>query len=62
MDEGAIIVHGHAGDVLMLSSRGGKTFVRDDVGYRTGIHMKEYGEKKPVIVVGARRPHRARGP
>lgn len=52
MDEGTIIVHGHAGDVLMLSSRGGKAFVRDDVGYRTGIHMKEYGEKKPVIVVG----------
>lgn len=52
MDEGTIIVHGHAGDVLGLSSRGGKFFIREDVGYRTGIHMKEYGEKKPIVVVG----------
>ncbi len=26
--------------------------MRDDVGYRAGIHMKEYGEKKPVLVIG----------
>ena len=32
--------------------RGGKVFIRDDVGYRTGIHMKEYREKKPYLVVG----------
>ncbi len=25
-----------------LSARGGKIFIRDDVGYRAGIHMKEY--------------------
>lgn len=52
MNEGTIIIHGHAGDVPLLSARGGKIFVRDDVGYRAGIHMKEYGEKKPVLVVG----------
>ncbi len=52
MNEGTIIVHGHAGDVPLLSARGGHLFVRDDVGYRAGIHMKEYGEKKPVLVVG----------
>jgi len=34
--------------------RGGKIFVRDDSGYRTGIHMKEYKDKKPVIVIGGR--------
>ena len=52
MNEGEIIVHGHAGDILGLSARGGRIFVRDDVGYRAGIHMKEYGDKKPVVVIG----------
>ncbi|MCL0029937.1 hypothetical protein M1N19_03120, partial [Dehalococcoidia bacterium] len=52
MNEGEIVVHGHAGDILGLSARGGKIFVREDVGYRAGIHMKEYGDKKPVLVIG----------
>ena len=52
MDSGEIIVHGRAGDILGLSARGGEIFVRDDVGYRAGIHMKEYKEKKPAIVIG----------
>jgi len=52
MNNGEIIVHGHAGDIIGLSARGGKIFVRDDVGYRAGIHMKEYQDKKPVLVIG----------
>jgi glutamate synthase domain-containing protein 3 len=52
MNGGEIIVHGHAGDILGFSARGGKIFVREDVGYRAGIHMKEYGDKKPVVVIG----------
>ncbi|MBM4463636.1 MAG: hypothetical protein FJ012_09980 [Chloroflexi bacterium] len=52
MNSGEIIVHGRAGDITGLSARGGKIFVRDDVGYRAGIHMKEYGDKKPVLVIG----------
>jgi glutamate synthase domain-containing protein 3 len=52
MNEGEIIVHGHAGDVIGLSARGGKIFVKKDVGYRAGIHMKEYEDKKPVLVIG----------
>ena len=52
MDEGKIVVHGHAGDITGYSMRGGSIFIRDDVGYRVGIHMKEYREKRPVIVVG----------
>ena len=52
MNEGEIVVHGHAGDILGFSARGGKIFVREDVGYRAGIHMKEYGDKKPVVVIG----------
>lgn len=52
MNSGEIIVHGHAGDITGLSARGGKIFVREGVGYRAGIHMKEYGDKKPVLVIG----------
>lgn len=52
MNDGEIIIHGRAGDILGLSARGGKIFVRDSVGYRAGIHMKEYLDKKPMIVIG----------
>ncbi|WP_026487410.1 GltB/FmdC/FwdC-like GXGXG domain-containing protein [Caldanaerobius polysaccharolyticus] len=52
MNEGKVIVHGHAGDVIGYAMRGGVIYVRDDVGYRVGIHMKEYMDKVPAIVVG----------
>jgi glutamate synthase domain-containing protein 3 len=52
MNNGEIIVHGHAGDIVGLAARGGKIFVREDVGYRAGIHMKEFKEKKPIVVIG----------
>jgi glutamate synthase domain-containing protein 3 len=52
MNEGEIIVYGHAGDIIGLSARGGKIFVREDVGYRAGIHMKEYQGRKPALVIG----------
>jgi glutamate synthase domain-containing protein 3 len=52
MNDGEIVVHGHAGDILGMSMRGGKIFVKEDVGYRMAIHMKEYKEKKPVVVIG----------
>lgn len=52
MDAGEITVEGRAGDVLGFSMRGGKIFVRDNVGYRTALHMKEYEDKRPVVVIG----------
>src|SRR3990170_2648888 len=52
MNDGLIVVHGHAGDITGYAMRGGKIFVRDDVGYRVGIHMKEYQDKKPQMVIG----------
>jgi glutamate synthase domain-containing protein 3 len=52
MNDGLIVVHGCAGDLTGNSMRGGKIFVRDGVGYRVGIHMKEYKDKKPALVVG----------
>ena len=52
MSEGRIIVHGRAGDIAGYAMRGGELFIRDDAGYRLGIHMKAYQDKKPLIVVG----------
>jgi len=52
MNEGRIIIHGHAGDITGYAMRGGKIFIRNDVGYRAGIHMKEYKDKKPQLVIG----------
>ena len=52
MNEGEIVVHGHAGDITGMSARGGKIFIQEDVGYRAAIHMKEYKDKKPVLVIG----------
>jgi len=52
MNDGKIIINGNAGDVLGYAMRGGKIFVKGNAGYRTGIHMKEYKDKKPLIVVG----------
>jgi glutamate synthase domain-containing protein 3 len=52
MDSGTLVVHGSSGDAVAHSMRGGKVFVRDSIGYRGGIHMKEYGDKRPILVVG----------
>jgi glutamate synthase domain-containing protein 3 len=52
MNQGEIVIYGHAGDTIGLSARGGKIFVRDYVGYRAAIHMKEYQDKKPALVIG----------
>lgn len=52
MNSGEIIIHGRAGDIVGMGMRGGRIFVRDEVGYRTAIHMKEYRDQKPVLVIG----------
>ncbi len=54
MNNGEIVVHGNAGDALGYAMRGGRIYVKGDCGYRTGIHMKQYIDKEPVIVVGGR--------
>ncbi len=54
MNCGSIIVHGHASDVCGIAARAGKIFIKSDVGYRAGIHMKEYKDLKPVLVIGGR--------
>jgi len=52
MDAGKLIIHGNAGDAVAHSMRGGKVFVRGDIGYRGGIHMKQYETQCPILVVG----------
>ena len=52
MNNGVIVVHGIAGDVIGYSMRGGCIYIEGDVGYRVGIHMKEYGETHPILVIG----------
>jgi glutamate synthase domain-containing protein 3 len=52
MNSGKVVVYGYAGDVVGYAMRGGKIFIRDDVGYRAGVHMKGYGDQRPVIVIG----------
>jgi glutamate synthase domain-containing protein 3 len=52
MNDGKIFIRGNAGDALGYAMRGGCIFVRGDAGYRTGIHMKEYKDKKPAIIIG----------
>jgi len=52
MNSGRVIIEGSVGDVLGYGMRGGEIFVRDDVGYRAGIHMKEFENSCPVLVIG----------
>lgn len=52
MNGGSIVVHGRAGDIVAMGMRGGKIFIRDSVGYRAAIHMKEYRNHKPVLLIG----------
>ncbi|WP_340820339.1 hypothetical protein [Methanolobus sp. WCC4] len=52
MDRGSLVIHGNAGDAVAHSMRGGKVFVEGNIGYRGGIHMKEYEDKRPILAVG----------
>ncbi len=54
MSSGEIIIHGNIGDAAGYAMRGGGIYVKGNAGYRAGIHMKEYKEKKPAIVIGGR--------
>ena len=52
MNNGCIVIHGNIGDAAGYAMRGGEIFVQGNAGYRAGIHMKEYGEKIPALVIG----------
>ncbi len=52
MGGGEIVIHGHSGDALGYGMRDGQIYIKDNVTCRGGIHMKEFKEMKPVIVIG----------
>ena len=52
MGGGEIIIHGHTGDALGYGMCDGQIYIRDNVSCRGGIHMKEFREMKPVLVIG----------
>lgn len=52
MNEGEIVIHGNIGDAAGYAMRGGEIYVKGHAGYRAGIHMKQYKDKVPVIVIG----------
>lgn len=54
MNDGKLIVHGNCGDIMGYAMRGGELFIKGYAGYRAGIHMKEYMEKVPKIVIGSK--------
>ncbi len=52
LNAGELIVYGDSWDVTGMGARGGRIFVMGNGGSRIGIHMKEFKDKKPVIVYG----------
>lgn len=54
MNAGRIVVRGSIGDAAGYAMRGGELYVQGDAGYRAGIHMKAYGDKLPVMVIGGK--------
>lgn len=54
MNDGLIAVRGSAGDALAYGMRGGRVYILNDAGYRAGVHMKAYGDKKSLLIIGGR--------
>lgn len=52
MNAGRIVIHGNVGDTAGYAMRGGTILVEGSAGYRAGVHMKEYENKLPVMVIG----------
>ena len=52
MGGGEIVVHGHSGDAMGYGMRDGQIYIRDNVACRGGIHMKEFRQMRPVLVIG----------
>lgn len=52
MNNGSIVIHGRCGDAAGYGMRGGEILVRDGCGWRVGVHMKEFEDHRPAIVIG----------
>ena len=51
MDKGMLVIHGSAGDAVAHSMRGGKVFIKNNIGYRGGIHMPVVPKKLPGALI-----------
>ena len=54
LDGSTIVVHGNGQDAIGDTMNNGKIFVKGNAGYRVGIHMKEYHEFYPKIIIGGK--------
>jgi glutamate synthase domain-containing protein 3 len=54
MNGGRIFIYGNSGDATGYAMRGGALYIKGNVGYRAGVHIKSYGDLKPVVVVGGK--------
>ncbi len=54
LNAGELIVYGDSWDITGMGARGGKILVMGNGGSRIGIHMKEFRDKKPIIVYGGK--------
>ncbi|MBP1561740.1 MAG: glutamate synthase [Oscillospiraceae bacterium] len=54
MNDGTITVFGNCGDAPGYGMRDGKILIKGSAGYRAGIHMKQYMEKIPVLMIGGK--------
>jgi len=52
MSGGTMVIYGNSGDATGYGMRGGKMFIKGSVGYRAGIHMKQYLDNFPEIIIG----------
>jgi glutamate synthase domain-containing protein 3 len=52
MNSGRIVIYGNTGDITGYSMRGGEIYIKENTGLRSGIHMKSYHQKMPVMVIG----------
>jgi glutamate synthase domain-containing protein 3 len=52
MNAGKIVVQGRAGEIPGHSMRGGKVFIKGSAEYRAAVHMKEYQEQIPWLIIG----------
>lgn len=52
MQSGFVTIDGSVGDIACQAMQGGTVFIKGDTGNRTGMQMREFGEKKPALVIG----------
>ncbi|MBP1543153.1 MAG: glutamate synthase [Oscillospiraceae bacterium] len=52
MNDGTITIHGNCGDAAGYGMRDGRILIKGSAGYRAGIHMKQFEDKIPLLMIG----------